>query len=115
MYSFGNDESQLGNFAWFEGNSDGKTHPVGRKKPNAFGLFDMHGNVAEWCGSTWEHTVKDPQGPSSYYVLRGGSWYTDANACRSASRLGIIEKQTYTGVRLAMSLSEAKSPETGGK
>ena len=93
MYSFGNDESQLGNFAWFEGNSDGKTHPVGRKKPNAFGLFDMHGNVAEWCGST----------------------YTDANACRSASRLGIIEKQTYTGVRLAMSLSEAKSPETGGK
>jgi formylglycine-generating enzyme required for sulfatase activity len=66
--------------------------PVGGKNPNAWGLFDMHGNVREWCRDWYSNSPTgndtDPSGPSSgeYRVLRGGSWYTDASVCRSASR-----------------------------
>jgi formylglycine-generating enzyme required for sulfatase activity len=77
---------------WYCGNSGRRTHSVARKKPNAWGLYDMHGNVAEWC-SDWyglypESPLTDPVGPKSGpgRVVRGGSWFSSAKNCRSASR-----------------------------
>jgi len=95
-YSFGSEPRQLGDFAWFAGNSAKKTHPVGRKKPNAWGLFDMHGNVAEWCQDVYmpgyykASPANNPRGPDdgNEYVLRGGSWKSPADAVRSACRIG---------------------------
>src|SRR5262245_31809515 len=79
-YSFGNEERGLGEFAWFADNSSRKTHPVGQKRPNPWGLYDMHGNVAEWCNDTYDKHYygqspeKNPRGPAEgdRYVLRGG-------------------------------------------
>ena len=85
-------ESSLGSYAWYDANSGGKTHPVARKQPNGLGLFDMSGNVWEWCqdwyGNYPAGSVTDPEGPSSgsFRVLRGGSWYYYAGRCRSAFR-----------------------------
>ena len=95
-YSFGSEPRQLGDFAWFADNAAKKTHPVGRKKPNSGGLFDMHGNVAEWCHDVYDPSYyktspeKNPRGPDSgnEYVLRGGSWKSSPDALRSAYRIG---------------------------
>jgi formylglycine-generating enzyme required for sulfatase activity len=91
-YSFGDDESSLGEYAWYGSNSGRKTHPVGLKQPNPWGLYDMHGNVWEWC-SDWygdypNDAVTDPKGPpsGSARVDRGGCWYYTAENCRSAYR-----------------------------
>ena len=95
-YCFGDDESKLGDYAWYEANSRNKTHPVGEKKPNAWGLYDMHGNVWEWCQDRYDDgyyaksPMDDPTGPTggSNRVLRGGSWYFPVWFCRSAFRSG---------------------------
>jgi formylglycine-generating enzyme required for sulfatase activity len=94
-YSFGSDVRKLGDFAWFADNSAKKTHPVGSKRPNAWGLYDMHGNVAEWCNDAYDKGYyktspeRSPHGPADGkdYVLRGGSWKSAPDALRSSSRL----------------------------
>ena len=90
----GNSDSDLDRVGWYTSNSVSKTYPVGQKQPNAWGLYDMHGNVWEWC-SDWygaypSGSVTDPRGPSSgsLRVIRGGSWYCSAGYCRSAYRDG---------------------------
>jgi formylglycine-generating enzyme required for sulfatase activity len=86
--------SQLGKYAWFAGNANNTTHPVGQLQPNAWGLYDMLGNVWEWVqdryGTYAAGPVTDPQGPVSdaHRVVRGGSWRFDASYCQSAFRYG---------------------------
>jgi formylglycine-generating enzyme required for sulfatase activity len=92
-YCFGDDENQLGDYAWYDENSGDRTHPVGQKKPNAWGLYDMHGNVWEWCQDWYADlpagAVTDPTGPStgSDRVSRGGCWIYGSDNCRSANRI----------------------------
>jgi formylglycine-generating enzyme required for sulfatase activity len=95
IYCFGDDENQLENYAWYEKNSDKKTHPVGQKRSNNWGLHDMHGNVLEWCEDSWHENynsapsddrVWDTGGDHLLRVRRGGSWLSAALFCRSTVR-----------------------------
>ena len=102
-YSFGDDPAQLGDYAWYYDNSNEKYHPVGEKKPNPWGLHDMHGNVAEWVldqhttdfyGKFAGQVADNPLcNPKSVYpcVVRGGSWDDDPELLRSAARVGSTE------------------------
>jgi formylglycine-generating enzyme required for sulfatase activity len=97
-FSYGDDPgyTNLTNYAWYGDNSDGQTHGVGQKLPNPWGLYDVHGNVWEWCQDWWSDNLPggiavDPRGPDtgSYRVIRGGGWsywYELARYCRSALR-----------------------------
>ena len=112
-FYFGDARSQLDDFAWFDENSGSKTHAVGQKKPNAWGLHDMHGNVWEWCldwyGDYPKGKVTDPMGPSTGIsrVHRGGAWGNGAAVCRSANRywFGPSSQDSALGFRLALSLT----------
>jgi formylglycine-generating enzyme required for sulfatase activity len=100
-YSFGDDPEQLGEYAWYVDNAE-KPQPVGKKKPNPWGLFDMHGNVTEWCLDHFVPTAYSqfpsdkptfgpvilPDAKEYPYVARGGSWDDDADRLRSAARRG---------------------------
>ncbi len=94
QFCFGDDAKQFGDYAWYHANSRLKTHPVAQKKPNAWGLYDMHGNVREHCLDWWEKGyyakahATDPQGPASgrYRVVRGGAYGYPESGCRSATR-----------------------------
>lgn len=94
-FSCGDDpnDSEIEAFAWIARNSNFRTNPVGKKKPNAWALHDMHGNVWEWCLDRWERSLpggsqtNNPAVPSGgLRVARGGSWLYDAKSCRSANR-----------------------------
>jgi len=108
-YCFGNDEDDLQKFAWYEANSGESTHPVDRLRPNAWGLYDMHGNVFEWCqdwfGPYPSGPVTDPTGPAEgeLRVLRGGSWHSPAEELRCAYRHRLTPGYRYQheGFRVA--------------
>ena len=106
--------SQIGSYAWYTSNSSSATHPVGQKTVNAWGLYDMSGNVWEWCEDWYHSDYTDapsdgsawvsPSG--SYRVLRGGSWSSNARSCRSANRGSLDPSSRYIGLgfRLLRSL-----------
>jgi formylglycine-generating enzyme required for sulfatase activity len=93
-YSFGSDANKLDRYGWYRRNSAGETHPVGQLRPNAWGLFDMHGNVHEWCQDWFDRRYYSqspsnaPLGPSSGLAkaMRGGDWGSEDWYCRCASR-----------------------------
>jgi formylglycine-generating enzyme required for sulfatase activity/serine/threonine protein kinase len=117
-YCFGDDVSKLKDYAWY--GSNGGTHPVGKKRPNAFGLYDMHGNVWQWCedwfGSYAASAVVDPTGPASgsCRVDRGGGWDVVAGGCRSAYRFDSPGLRGYSlGFRVSLVLAEENDSKQG--
>ncbi len=121
MFNTGNSEADLARAGWYRGNSGGRTHPVGQKTPNTWGLYDMHGNVFEFCEDDWNPSMAYsrylPTGAApdfNYYhtlnLARGGGWFSDAAVCRSATRSCFcnwqnINQSYYMGFRLARSAS----------
>jgi formylglycine-generating enzyme required for sulfatase activity len=110
-YSFGASSKSLDDYAWNVGNSGDQTHPVGEKKANAWGLYDMHGNVWEWCSDWYYENPKgafiDPSDPKEglFRVIRGGGLGLGAAYCRSARRYwsSAVLRDINNGFRLALS------------
>lgn len=119
-YWSGDLETDLDRVGWYDDNSKGRLHPVGEKEPNPFGLYDMHGNVWEWCEDDWHENyegapkesgpwIDHPRGARR--VMRGGGWGNSARNCRSAFRYGFEPVDRYDGgVGFRLSRSVALDP-----
>jgi formylglycine-generating enzyme required for sulfatase activity len=113
-WCFGDDEKLLYEYAWFDKNSRLRTHPVGERKPNVWGLHDMHGNIWEWCQDGYDASAyerrrampQDPCGTGRHKVCRGGAWQVPAQRCRSAAReyYNSTFRDYHTGFRLVLRL-----------
>ncbi|HEV2351474.1 MAG TPA: formylglycine-generating enzyme family protein [Terriglobia bacterium] len=117
-FSFGDDTGELGDEAWFDRNSDAHPHPVGKKKPNPWGLYDINGNVAEWVLDLYdknyyhsfdplipaESPVRLPTESEYPYVVRGGSWADDAGSLRCAARRASTEDWSKQDPQLPQSI-----------
>jgi sulfatase modifying factor 1 len=135
VYNFGDDPDDLDTYAWIDENSDEKTQPVGGKKPNAWGLYDMHGNAMEWVAdwydpkayAAYKGRATDPRGPKKgeVHVARGGSYESSPEELRSAARvfkkewwheedpqdprsIWWLPEMTFIGMRVARSVEEEK-------
>jgi len=115
-YSFSDDTAQLGEYAWYKNNSEGRTHEVGRKQPNQWGLFDLHGNVWEWCWDSYDtnnvtadnDSLKPPVSAEMgcKRVVRGGAFVFGARFLRAAARFGVrpANRSRIIGFRFVRSL-----------
>jgi formylglycine-generating enzyme required for sulfatase activity len=116
-YYFGDAETDLDGVGWYAGNSKGTLHPVGQKAPNAFGLYDMHGNVGQWCVDRYaddsysKSMVEDPQGPQTgkLRATRGGTWGTPAWMCKSGVTFGaeVDDRSVGLGIRIVLPVPTA--------
>jgi len=100
-FSFGDDEAEADRYAWYADNAGRRPHPGGQRKPNAWGLYDMHGNLYEWCHDRYGPYPRglaiDPKGPEKggFRVCRGGSWKTKAEVCSSPYRSYLFQNYGY--------------------
>ena len=121
-FGFGDARGHLGAFAWYADNAAGSIHPVGQKKPNAFGLYDMHGNVWEFCSDHFRlnayakmKTPVDPQGPADGWytnrVMRGGAFDVPARDCRSGRRGLMRDAYARTGFGMRVVIESVADTE----